>query len=141
MSACGTLSIAAATECALVRIEQNAELGLTDARGVCQHGSKYRLQFAGRTADDLEHLGGGRLLLQRLGKLAVRACTSSNRRTFSIAITAWSAKVVTSSICLSVNGRTSWRPKIESRQLACRSRSRGTPRNVRNAAYSDVIAK
>ena len=37
----------------------------------------------------------------------VRACTSSNSRTFSIAITAWSAKVVTSSICLSVNGRTS----------------------------------
>ena len=35
----------------------------------------------------------------------VRACTSSNSRTFSIAITAWSAKVVTSSICLSVNGR------------------------------------
>ena len=35
----------------------------------------------------------------------VRAWTSSNRRTFSIAITAWSAKVVTSSICLSVNGR------------------------------------
>ena len=34
---------------------------------------------------------------------------SSNSRTFSIAITAWSAKVVTSSICLSVNGRTSVR--------------------------------
>jgi hypothetical protein len=36
----------------------------------------------------------------------VRACTSSNSRTFSIAITAWSAKVVTSSISLSLNGRT-----------------------------------
>ena len=36
----------------------------------------------------------------------VRACTSSNSRTFSVAITAWSAKVVTSSICLSVKGRT-----------------------------------
>ena len=35
----------------------------------------------------------------------VRACTSSNRRAVSIAITAWSAKVVTNSICLSVNGR------------------------------------
>src|SRR5271167_3704632 len=31
---------------------------------------------------------------------------SSKRRTFSMAIAAWSAKVVTSSICLSVNGRT-----------------------------------
>ena len=36
----------------------------------------------------------------------VRACTSSNSRTFSMAITAWSAKVVTSSICFSVNGST-----------------------------------
>src|SRR5215208_6101668 len=35
---------------------------------------------------------------------SVRACTSSKRRTFSIAITAWSAKVSTSSICLGVNG-------------------------------------
>ena len=41
----------------------------------------------------------------------VRACTSSNSRTFSIAITAWSAKVVTSSICLSVNGCTVLRCK------------------------------
>ena len=39
----------------------------------------------------------------------VRARTSSNSRTFSIAITAWSAKVVTSSICLSVNGLTTAR--------------------------------
>ena len=35
----------------------------------------------------------------------VRACTSSNSRVFSMAITAWSAKVVTNSTCLSVNGR------------------------------------
>ena len=34
----------------------------------------------------------------------VRASTLSNSRTFSIAIAAWSANVVTSSICLSVNG-------------------------------------
>ena len=39
----------------------------------------------------------------------VRASTLSNRRTFSIAITAWSANVVRSSICLSVNGRGSER--------------------------------
>ena len=45
----------------------------------------------------------------RLARSRVRACTSSNRRTFSIAITAWSANVVTSSICLSVNGLTSVR--------------------------------
>ncbi len=34
---------------------------------------------------------------------------SLNSRTFSIAITAWSAKVLTSSICFSVKGRTSLR--------------------------------
>ena len=39
----------------------------------------------------------------------VRACTSSNRRAFSMAISAWSAKVVTSSICLSLNGCTTGR--------------------------------
>ena len=34
----------------------------------------------------------------------VRASTLLNKRTFSIAIAAWSANVVTSSICFSVNG-------------------------------------
>ena len=35
----------------------------------------------------------------------VRRCSASNSRTFSIAITAWSANVSTSSICLSVKVR------------------------------------
>ena len=39
-------------------------------------------------------------------KIAVRACTSSNSRAFSIAITAWSAKVRTSSIC--ARGKWAW---------------------------------
>ena len=34
----------------------------------------------------------------------VRACSSLNRRTFSTAMTAWSAKVLSSSICVSENG-------------------------------------
>ena len=42
---------------------------------------------------------GGRLLLERL--LTSRV----NSRTFSMAITAWAAKVSSSAICLSVNGR------------------------------------
>ena len=37
----------------------------------------------------------------------VRACTSSNSRTFSTAITAWSANALMSATCLSSNG--SWR--------------------------------
>ena len=36
---------------------------------------------------------------------AVRSCTSLNRRSVSMAITAWSAKVEISSICAGVNGR------------------------------------
>src|SRR5262249_39399202 len=42
----------------------------------------------------------------------VRCCSASNSRTFSIAITAWSAKVVSSSICLSVKGRTTDRVSV-----------------------------
>ena len=70
-----------------------AEFGLADARRVLQHGVENRLEFARRTADDLEHLDGRRLLLQRLGQLPRACLPASNSRTFSIAITAWSAKV------------------------------------------------
>ena len=34
---------------------------------------------------------------------------SLSSRVFSMAMTAWAAKFCTSAICLSVNGRTSWR--------------------------------
>ena len=64
---------------------------------------EHRLQIEGRAADDLEHVGGGGLLLQRSAR------SSLSSRVFSIAMTAWSAKLLTSSICLSVNGRTSVR--------------------------------
>ena len=60
----------------------------------------------------------------------VRACTSSNRRTFSIAITAWSANVVASSICWSVNGRTVERVRHIT-PIVTPSRSSGTPNVVR----------
>ena len=46
-----------------------------------------------------------------------RCCSASNSRVFSIAMTAWSAKVSTSSICLSVNGRTSCAVQDEARRL------------------------
>ena len=82
-------------------------LGLAQPRRRLDHRVEYGLQLEGRAADHLEHVGGRGLLLERLRSSSVRACTSSNSRTFSIAITAWSAKVVTSSICLSVNGSTS----------------------------------
>ena len=39
----------------------------------------------------------------------VRCRSSLSSRVFSMAMTAWAAKFFTSSICLSVKGRTSWR--------------------------------
>ena len=44
-----------------------------------------------------------------LGQVSVRASSSLNSRTFSIAMTAWSAKVWSSAICLALKGRTSVR--------------------------------
>ena len=48
----------------------------------------------------------------------MRSCTSSNSRVFSIAITAWSAKVSTSAICFCVKGS----------QVAYACQARGRPR-------------
>ena len=96
-----------------------AKLGVADPYSFLQHDRKHRIDIAGRAADDLEHLRCRRLLLQRLGESrALRCCSASNSRVFSIAITAWSAKVSTSSICLSVNGRTAAALQDEARQLA-----------------------
>ena len=53
-----------------------AELGVADACRVLQHRLEYRLQVAGRAGDDLQHLGGRGLLLQRLGEF-VRARRSA----------------------------------------------------------------
>jgi hypothetical protein len=39
------------------------KLGSADTDGILQHGCKHWLKIAGRAADDLEHLRGGRLLL------------------------------------------------------------------------------
>jgi hypothetical protein len=67
---------------------------------------------------------------------AVAVCRSSasfvslKSRTFSIAITAWSAKVLTSSICLSLNGRTSVRRMLIT-PITLSSRINGTDRMVR----------
>jgi hypothetical protein len=64
---------------------------------------------------------------------AVRARTSSNSRAFSMAITAWSANVVTSSICLWVNGLAFVRASTIT-AIGAPSRIRGTPRRVRKPA-------
>ena len=48
--------------------QEIAECGLAEAGGIFQHGQEHWLEFAGRTADDLQDLRGRRLLLQSLGK-------------------------------------------------------------------------
>ena len=49
---------------------QDSELGFANTDGILQHGLEHRLQFARRRTDDLEHVGGGGLLLQRFAQLA-----------------------------------------------------------------------
>ena len=119
----------------LRRDERCCPIRLAKLSGGLDQRIEHRLQIERRAADDLEHVGGRGLLLQRFAEIAVRACTSSNSRTFSIAITAWSAKVVSSSICLSVNGRTALRCKDDDANRR-RLRSSGTPSTVRTARHS-----
>src|SRR5262249_45827329 len=67
-----------------------------------------------------------------LSSCRVLSWISSNKRTFSMAIAAWSAKVVTSSTCLSENGCTSERDKV-STPIGMPSRNIGTARTVRKS--------
>ena len=60
----------------------------------------------------------------------VRWRSSLSSRVFSIAMTAWSAKVVTSAICFSVNGSTRERPNVMT-PINASSRISGTPSIVR----------
>ena len=46
-----------------------AKSGIAHAHGFLQHGFEHRLQFAGRAADNLQHLRRGGLLPQRLGEV------------------------------------------------------------------------
>ena len=93
-------------------------------------GVEDRLHVGGRAADDAEHLGGRGLMLQSLAQFRIALLNSLNKRTFSIAMTAWSAKVLRSAICLSENGRTSNR-RMRITPMATSSRSSGTASNVR----------
>ncbi len=63
----------------------------------------------------------------------MRSFSSLNSRTFSIAITAWSAKVFNRSICLSLNGWISWRVTVIA-PIGSPSRSIGTESVVRSPA-------
>ena len=84
-----------------------AEAGLADAASRSPAWPRTRLELAGRARDDAQHLGGRRLLLQRLGELARALLLGSRTAARSRSRSPpgrrrWS----TSSICLSVNGAT-----------------------------------
>ncbi|CAM5181765.1 hypothetical protein BTHI11S_02076 [Bosea thiooxidans] len=68
------------------------------------------LKIIGRSADHLENVCRRCLPVEGVGRgRRVRAWSWSNSRTFSMAMTAWSAKVCSRAICFGVNGRTSVR--------------------------------
>ena len=88
----------------LVVLVDRAAVGPGELRGARHDGVEHAVRSSVELTAWLDLAQRGQLL-HRAGQLRVRACSSENSRTFSIAITAWSAKVCTSSICLSVNGR------------------------------------
>src|SRR5262249_46726402 len=101
-----------------------------NACGALDDGIKNRLHVGRRAADDAEHLGRCSLMLQRLPQFCIALPNSLNSLTFSIAITAWSAKILRSAICFSVNGWTSVR-RITIEPIARPSRSKGAASVVR----------
>ena len=88
-------------KCVVFAQIERAEFRSANIGRIRQYGLEDRLKLA-RRADDLENVGGRGLLFSE--QISARSSLSS--RAFSIAITAWSAKVLTNSICLSVNGST-----------------------------------
>ena len=85
---------------------QDAEIRTAKMHRLAQHRVEYRREVAGRAADDLKNLRGRGLLLQRLREVARARLHFFEQPHVPIAITAWSAKVCSNSICLSVKGST-----------------------------------
>ena len=57
-------------------------------RRALDDGVEHRLHVRRRAADDAEHLGGCRLMLQGFTQFRIALLISLNKRTFSMAITA-----------------------------------------------------
>ena len=78
-------------------------------------------------------------MTSRISEVAV-CCSRDSRssvssRAFSMAMTAWAAKLVTSAICLSANGRVYWRARAIA-PISSFSFSIGTAKKVRIPAIS-----
>ena len=98
------LWLATASQNLAVEAQDDAALGLAQPDRVLGQRLEDRLEIERGPPDHLEQLAGRRLLLERDPSSLLRASSSVNRRTFSMAITAWSAKVWSSSTWPSVNG-------------------------------------
>ena len=83
----------------------NGIRGFTQPRGVFRNHIQHRLNICRRTSDHTQDFTRRGLLLERLLEFL-------NNRTFSMAMTAWSAKVSSSLICAGVKGRTSMRRAV-----------------------------
>ena len=68
--------------------ENDPLVGLAELASRTDQRIQHDLKIESRPADDLQHVGRRVCCLRASASSRVRACTSSNRRTFSIAITA-----------------------------------------------------
>ena len=80
---------------------------------IAERGPHSRIAFSSIASNTGARSPGEALMTCNTSAVAV-CCSSASRvsvssRAFSIAITAWAAKFCSSAICLSENGRTSWR--------------------------------
>ena len=82
--------------------EDRRGIGAAKPGGRFDHCVQHRLHIGGRAADDVEHVAGRGLVFERFLEVARAGLQFASSRAFSIAITAWSAKVRTNSICRSV---------------------------------------
>ena len=78
--------------------EDGAGVRAEQPHGALADPLEYRLNVGRRGRDHTENLRCRRLLIERRREITVPCCSSENNRTFSIAMTAWSAKVWSSAI-------------------------------------------
>jgi hypothetical protein len=84
-------------------------VGIAQSGGRLDQRVKHGLQIESRTAYDLKHVGGGCLLLQRFCEIGGALAQLVEQSGVFDGDDCLLAKFWINSICLSVNGRTSWR--------------------------------
>ena len=93
--------------------------------GILQHGLEHRLQIARRAGDDLQHLAGRGLLLQRLGQIVgALAQLVEQPRVLDGDHGLGGESFAPARSAAAVNGFTSWRQNDQSaEQRSCRAAS------------------